>query len=104
MMRLRSSALKEAHCAISASVRPQPMQSADIGSTTHTFLHGVSMLAMNREEGHAGAAKIRVGTRKAMLPSILRYDGTQVRIRKSRLRQSSFFAGGALAVSSGSGD
>jgi hypothetical protein len=48
MMRTRSSGVKRSHPAISARLRPHPMHSAELGSTTHTLLHGLSMSAMNR--------------------------------------------------------
>jgi Tfp pilus assembly major pilin PilA len=55
MMRRRSSAVMLTQPPISASVRPQPMQSPQVASTTHTLVHGVSM-----EDGRSISA-IRLG-------------------------------------------
>ena len=41
MIVARSGSLMPPHAAISARVRPQPTQSADMGSTTQTFTQGV---------------------------------------------------------------
>ena len=40
MMRRRSLSVREAHCAISVSVRPQPWHSPDRGSMVQTFVQG----------------------------------------------------------------
>ncbi len=43
MMAPRSASLNSGQAAISATVRPQPMQSSDKGSTTQTLTHGVEI-------------------------------------------------------------
>jgi hypothetical protein len=63
MMRTRSSAAIRIQPSIFARLRPQPMQSAEIGSTAHTLLQGLSTLVMG---GRADVmSKIKIATRKA---------------------------------------
>jgi len=63
MMRTRSSAPIRIQPSISASLHPQPMQSAEIGSTAHTLLQGLSTSVMG---GRADVmSKIKIATRKA---------------------------------------
>jgi hypothetical protein len=50
MMRNRSALLNRLQASISARVRPHPMQSAEIGSSVHTLLQGLSMPLMIRHE------------------------------------------------------
>src|SRR5262245_319515 len=63
MMRTRSSAPIRIQPSISARLRQQPMQSAEIGSTAHTLLQGVSMSVMGRRADVVG--KIKIAARKA---------------------------------------
>jgi hypothetical protein len=63
MMRTRSSAPIRIQPSISARLRPQPMQSAEIDSTAHTLLQGLSTSVMG---GRADVmSKIKIATRKA---------------------------------------
>src|SRR5258708_38908188 len=63
MMRTRSSGRIRAQPSISARLRPQPMQSAEIGSTAHTLLQGLSTSVMG---GRADMmSKIKIAARKA---------------------------------------
>src|SRR3984893_13904179 len=63
MMRTRSSAPIRIQPSISARLRPQPMQSAEIDSTAHTLLQGFSTSVMG---GRADVmSKIKIATRKA---------------------------------------
>src|SRR5947209_6621093 len=63
MMRTRSSGRIRAQPSISARLRPQPMQSAEIGSTAHTLLQGLSTSVMG---GRADVmSKIKIAARKA---------------------------------------
>ena len=63
MMRTRSSAAIRIQPSISARLRPQPMQSAEIDSTAHTLLQGFSTSVMG---GRADVmSKIKIATRKA---------------------------------------
>jgi len=64
IMRARSSPLIRLQAAISARVRPHPMQSAEIGSSVHTLLQGLSMPVMSRHGIWWG--KIRTSARKAI--------------------------------------
>src|SRR5262249_18280613 len=63
MMRTRSSAPIPIQPSISARLRPQPVQSAEIGSTAHTLLQGLSMSVMSRRADVVG--KIKIAARKA---------------------------------------
>jgi len=49
MIAVRSDSLMAAQAAISATERPQPMQSAESGSTTQVWMQGVAIAA--REAG-----------------------------------------------------
>src|SRR5258708_22305266 len=63
MMRTRSSGRIRAQPSISARLRPQPMQSAEIGSTAHTLLQGLSTSVMG---GRADMmSKIKIAARNA---------------------------------------
>jgi uncharacterized membrane protein len=63
MMRTRSSAPIRIQPSISVRLRPQPMQSAEIGSTAHTLLQGLSTSVMG---GRADVmSKIKIAARKA---------------------------------------
>jgi uncharacterized membrane protein len=63
MIRTRSSAPIRIQPSISARLRPQPMQSAEIGSTAHTLLQGLSTSVIG---GRADVmSKIKIATRKA---------------------------------------
>jgi hypothetical protein len=63
MMRTRSSGRIRAQPSISARLRPQPMQSDEIGSTADTLLQGLSTSVMG---GRADVmSKIKIAARKA---------------------------------------
>jgi hypothetical protein len=63
MMRTRSLAAIRIQPSISARLRPQPMQSAEIDSTAHSLLQGLSTSVMG---GRADVmSKIKIATRKA---------------------------------------
>ena len=64
MIASRSLSLSEAHCAISASVRPQPWQSPERGSMVQTLVQGEE-IGIARAIGESPRT-IRVRSRNAM--------------------------------------
>ena len=63
MMRARSAAVKPVQPSISARVRPQPMQRAEIGSIAQILLQGLSMVM---DGGGKLRCKIRIAAGKAI--------------------------------------
>src|SRR3954463_11732493 len=68
MTRTRCSGVKRSHPSISARLRPHPMQSAEMGSTIHTLLHGLSMSAMGRFSERRAQDKHRRAEDNAVVP------------------------------------
>src|SRR5215470_17260670 len=63
MMRTRSSGRIRIQPSISARLRPQPMQRAEVGSTAHSLLQGLSTSVMGDRADVT--SKIKIATRKA---------------------------------------
>jgi hypothetical protein len=95
------SAVKLTQPAISATVRPQPAQSAETGSTAHTLLQGVSMSAMSRC-GEVRRATVRIAARKAIAEIGCSLE-VYVPIPSSRRSVLALAAGGGVVAASGCG-